>query len=263
MDQKYFSIINNKVNNVLEPLGYKKNNVISENDEITSLFTGTDMAYMIIYYNDRKVVVLQACAMTEDGPDNEWKSMATWMFDPEADGEREAESIGNDFAETLRGPIKAKTRSQKKKKNSDDGNADPLFFSKRLVNVFPELKEEIRDEQDGYDPFRGVTFTREHVVPKVNALLKRGSKQDINKLGAILNAQYNNGDIDTRSIITIVVLNSIDTKESADLMYNALDDDLKKAWDHAKKYKGKKVKPEKKKAKKLTMAERLGVLDSK
>lgn len=263
MDQKYFSIINNKVNNVLEPLGYKKNNVTSESDEITSLFTGSDMAYMIIYHNDRKVIVLQACAMAEDGPDNEWKSMATWMFDPETDGEKEAESIGNDFAETLRGPVKAKARSQKKKKNSDDGNADPLFFSKRLVNVFPELKDEIRDEQDGYDPFRGVTFTKEHIVPKVNALLKGGSKQDINKLGAILNAQYNNGDIDTRSIITIVVLNSIDTKESESIMYDALDDELKRAWDHAKKYKGKKVKPEKKKAKKLTMAERLGVIDSK
>ena len=103
-------------------------------------------------------MVLETCAMTDDGPDNDWKTLSTWMFDPERDTEKEAESIGNDFVQSISAPTREKAvRSAKKKKKDDEGNATPLFFSKRLVNVFPELKEEIKAEEDGYDPFRGVS----------------------------------------------------------------------------------------------------------
>lgn len=260
MINKAFELITGKVEAALSTQGYERVGVANQaGDEMVSLFTSEAVAYSVVYYKKKKHMVLETCAMTDEGPDNDWKTLATWMFDPDTDTMKEAESIANDFDSIVAAPTRIRTvKAAKKKKKDDEGNADPLFFAKRLVNVFPELKEEIRNEEDCYYPFRGATFTRASVVPKVNALLARGNKQEIDKLSSILSAQYDAGDMDTRSIITIIVLNSIDSPEKEAVLFDKLSPALQKAWKAAKRFKGKKVAPEKKKKPKMTMAERLG-----
>ncbi len=246
MIKKAFNIVVDKVGAVLESQGYKKNKVDnSDSNEMVALFTGENVAYSVIYYIDKMHMVMRSCAMTDDGPDNEWKTMATWMFNPETDTEREASSIGNDFAEAVSTPVNIKRVKQtKKKKSSDEGSADPVFLYKRLVKFFPELKAEIKEEEDSYYPFRAVTFAREKVVPKINSMLTLGVKADITKLMGILSAQYLNGDPDTRAIVTIVILNSVDSKH-LEIIQPLMSDELLKAHKGALKFKGKKVKPEK------------------
>lgn len=246
MIKKAFNIVVDKVGAVLESQGYKKNKVDnSDSNEMVALFTGENVAYSVIYYIDKMHMVMRSCAMTDDGPDNEWKTMATWMFNPETDTEREASSIGNDFAEAVSTPVNIKRVKQtKKKKSNDEGSADPVFLYKRLVKFFPELKAEIKEEEDSYYPFRAVTFAREKVVPKINSMLTLGVKADITKLMGILSAQYLNGDPDTRAIVTIVILNSVDSKH-LEIIQPLMSDELLKAHKGALKFKGKKVKPEK------------------
>lgn len=231
----------------VEPMGYKKLSISNaEENEIVSLYANDAIAYSVIYYIDKQRMVLESCQMTEDGPDNEWRSLATWMFDPETNDKRDATSIANDFIATVTAPQKIKTQRQaKKKKRDEDGNVDPLFLFKRLVQIFPELRDEVFLEEDSYSPFRSATFAKNSVVPKVNALLKSKNKQLITKLGALLSAQYKNGDMDCRSVITIVILNGIEDEASQELMNEALDEVLSRAWKFAKKFKGKNVKPEK------------------
>ena len=253
-----FEHISGKVETALEPQGFKKEKISSmDENEMVSLFTSETMAYSVVYYVDEQHMVLRECAMTDDGPNNEWKTLATWMFDPEHDTLKEASSIANDFCDALSAPSAIKKAKQAKKtKKSDEGNADPVFLMKRFMTLFPELKDEIRYEQDCYYPFRGVTFAREKVVPKVNDLVKEGKAADLKKLGQILSTQYGNGDPDTRSIITIVILNSI-PEEYDERIEEYLDDNLKKAFSFAKKYRNKTVKPEKPKKKRKTVAQRL------
>ena len=86
--------------------------------------------------------------------------------------------------------------------------------------------------------------------------MKTGKAADLKKLGQILSTQYGNGDPDTRSIITIVILNSISAEYDAKIE-EYLDDNLKKAFTYAKKYRNKTVKPEKEKKKRPTVAQRL------
>lgn len=245
MINKAFKIVCDKTFEVLEPQQYKRVNVDSNNeDEIVALFTSENVAYSVIYFVEKMHMVLRTCAMTDEGPDNEWKTLATWIFDPDHDTEKEAQSIGNDFADTIGSPVNVKRTKQTKKKKSEDGSSDPLFLSKRLVKVFPELQEEIRLEEESFEKFRGVTFTKMFVVPKVQDLVKRGHKGDISKLMGILSAQYLKGDRDTRAIITIVILNSIDT-QYRDIIEPMMSDELSKAYKNGLKYKNKKVKPEK------------------
>ena len=170
---------------------------------------------------------------------------------------KEAGSIANDFCDALSAPSAVKKAKQTKKaKKSDDGNADPLFMAKRFITLFPDIQDEIREEQDCYYPFRGATFARASIVPRVNRLVHEGKTGDLKKLGAVLTAQYTNGDVDTRSIITIVILNAIPAEDEAKIE-EYLGDNLKKAFTYAKKYRTKTVKPEKEKKKKKTIAQRL------
>ena len=250
MINKAFEIVNKKVEESLSQQGYVRRNVTgTDSNELVTLYTGEATAYSVIYYKDKKHMVMRSCSMTEDGPDNEWKTIGTWIFDPATDSEREAESIGNDFAENVSSPIfvQASKVQKKKKKNSDDGSGDPLFFSKRLVAVFPELKDEIKEEEDGYEQFRGVTFAREFIVPKIDRLLRENKKSEIDKLADILSAQYGYCDLDTRSIITIVILNSVTEENHKEALRENMSAELVKAWKAAEKYRGKKVKPAKKK----------------
>lgn len=252
--KKAFGIITDKLGETLKAQGFAKQKVESSNaNELVSLYTGENVAYSVIYYMDKMLCVLRSCTMTDDGPDNEWKTMATWMFNPESDSEKEADSIGNDFVEAVSNSAAVKRVKQTKKKKSDEGNADPLFLAKRFMVLFPELKDEIRKEQELKETFRGVYFTRTFILPRIDDLLKKGVKSEINKLAQILSTQYQNGDMDTRSIITIVILNSIDLKYREKLQ-EKMSDELKKAWEFALKFKGKKVKPEKVKKKKSPLS---------
>lgn len=138
---------------------------------------------------------------------------------------------------------RAKQVKQKKKKD-DDGTADPKFLAKRFVTYFPELREEIKNEEDCYFPFRGATFAKEHIAPKIPMYIKRANKNEIEKFANVFNVQYNNGDVDTRAIITIVLLNSLDDAEY-NALYEHFNDELKVAALNARAFKGKTVKPEK------------------
>ncbi len=248
--EKAFEIVNKKFEAAVAPQGFTAQNVTSaDSRELVKLYTGETTAYSVIYYMDKKHMVLRSCDMNDGAPDNEWKTIATWMFDPETDSEKEADSIGNDFVDNVSAPVFKQTaqKKKKKKKDSDDGNGDPVFFSKRLMAVFPELRDEIREEQENYEEFRAVTFTKEHIVPKVQELLNSGSDREIDKLAEVLSGQYSYGDIDTRPLITIVILNSITDGAQKEAIKREMSEELQKAWAAAEKYRGKKVKPAKEK----------------
>lgn len=245
--ERAFEIVNKKVEAALTEQGFTAQNVTSaDSGELVKLYKNETTAYSVIYFKDKKHMVMRSCDVADGEPDNEWKTIATWMFDPNCDTEKEAESIGNDFVDNVSTPVfKQVPKKKKKKKDSDDGNGDPVFFSKRLVAVFPELRDEIKEEQDYYEEFRAVTFTKEHIVPKVKALMASGDADTIDKLADVLSGQYSYGDIDTRPLITIVILNSITDEKEKEAIRSNMSDELKKAWAAAEKYRGKKVKPAK------------------
>lgn len=257
--KKAFDFIVGKVEEELVKSGYTKQKVAAENsNEFVALFTSQNIAYSVVYLKDKQQMVLRSCTMTEDGPDNEWKTLATWLYDDEFADQKDAESIANDFVEGVSGTIAIKRAKQvkQKKKKDDDGTADPKFLAKRFVTYFPELKDEIKNEEDCYFPFRGATFAKEHMVPKIQTYIKRASKPELKKFSGVFNVQYGNGDVDTRAIITIVILNSL-SDEDFNCIVEYFDDDLQKAARAARKYKDKTVKPEKPKKKNLSKATNL------
>ena len=250
--KKAFEFISKRVEDELAKQGYEKQKVSDETGgDLVSLFTSKNVAYSIVYVSEKQQMVLRQAAMTEEGPDNDWKTLATWLYDDSEATQKDAESIANDFIDGVSNTVALKRakQSKTKKKKSDDGNADPKFLAKRFITVFPELREEIQNEEDYYFPFRGATFAKEHIAPKLPAYIKRSSNKDLEKLGAIFSTQYGNGDADTRAVITTVLINSLDEADYTKLG-EFFNDELKVAAKFARKYKDKTVKPEVVKVKK-------------
>lgn len=252
-----FESVSDKVEKALLGKGFKKENVNSTDKELTALFTG-DCAYTVIYYIDKKRMVLRSCEMQDDEPDNSWKTIATWIFDPEVDTAKEVEAIGNDFVETIHGAKQtAIIKAQKKKKKDGESNVDPLFFANRMVNFVPELKEDIAYERSHYAEFRGITFADEKICPKLKAYIQKASDKEMEKLSLVLSDLYKSGDLDTKGIITYIILNSLDEKDY-ERAVSQFSDSNKKIAKAARKLIGKKIKPEKpQKPKRNFMAETL------
>ena len=260
LDQKAFDLIVEKTGAALTPQGFQRDK--DGENETTALFVGESVAYSVFFDEEKKQFELRACAMTDDGPDEKWKILSRWLFEPEERPLAEAESIANDFVETIEGPRRvAAVQTAKRKAKGGESNADPLFFYNRLVGIFPDLRGEITEERSWYGMVRGVTFAKEHVLPKIESLLSAGRPEQIKRLCDILGDMYAAGDMDVRSIITIVLLNGIHDPETVEQkMVPQFRKELQEAYRAGKKYRGKTVKPEKKKKQKKYSAETLNDL---
>jgi hypothetical protein len=263
LEQKAFDLITEKVGAALAEQGFAKaEGEWKDGNGRAAVFTAEEAAYSVYYNEKSKRFELRTCEMDDGKPDGKWKCISMWLFDPETDSKAEAESILNDFIETIQGPKRvAELKTKKKRKKDDENNPDPIFFFNRFVGIFPELKEELAEEKAKYGDVRAVTFTRNSLLPKIEALCAQTQKKDaIKRCCDLLNDMYVAGDMDVRSIITIVILNGIENQTALENMKPFFSDDLKKSHAAALKLKGKKIKPEKKKKETRVVADNLNTL---
>lgn len=253
---KAFEIITGRVERVLLPKGYTKQNVADSDKEMTALYTG-DIAYSVVYYFEKRRILLRSCGMEDGEPDNTWKTIATWLFDPDADTAREAENIGDDFAETIRGPKQVAVQKQKKSKKDGDNTSDPLFFANRMMGYFPELRDEIAYEKAHYESFRGVTFAEEKILPKFKSYIGTLNKNSMEKFSKSLSELYDAGDLDVKGIITYVLLNAIEDDSKFEQLTANFTPENRKIAVEVRKLRGKKIKPEKPKKPNRFIAETL------
>lgn len=247
MENKAFNLITDNIENILKTQSFNNKKVNDSPDEKKAIFEGKSIAYQVSYNYESKKYTLSSCPIVDSQPDLNWNKLSTWLFDPESNNMQDAQDIVNDFISTLKIIKTSKVnKSAKNKSKTDESNVNPLFFMNRLVNVFPELKSEITFEKEHYESFRGVTFTKEKVLPLINSLIESNDLIKIKKLCKILSDMYSSGDLDVRGIITYVILNFIDNNKKITMIEEYLSPELKKSFQNTRKIKGKKIKPEKK-----------------
>lgn len=266
MEQNAFVYVTQKMGEALQARGFSQvKDTAAEKDRQCSVFTGDDLAYSVVYQTEKKRFELKKCGMTDDGPDEEWKSVSVWLYDPETDSMSQVQNIVDDFTESVAGQKqKAAGQAQKKKRRKDeDNNVDPIFFFNRCIGLFPGLKDEMSDERSLYGEVRSVAFAREKVLPMMEELCTSGGNASaVSRCATLLSEMYVAGDLDVRSIITIVLLNGL-SESAVEAMKPNFSPELAKAYKSGIKMKGKKVKPEKKKKRSKIMAATLNDMDRK
>lgn len=251
MQQKAFTLVSSRLYNVLKPRGFVKEQ--GKNDLEIIFKNNNNMAYKLAFDTQNNRYDLSSAISSDIANDYQWKSMSTWLFDPQIDTMKSAENIADDFVQTLARHRKNNAiKKGKKKKKDEDNYVDAAFLVNRLVSFFPELRDDIANEKETYQTLRCVTFTKEKIVPKINQVVANNwDSATASKLFKLLSDLYNEANLDARGIITFVILNSIDDKQQVNTIEKYLSDDLRKTWTESRKLKGKNIKPERKKKKSL------------
>lgn len=250
MEFNAFAWIQDALGEELEKQGFQGPEPLEEEGQAV-MFSTEEVAYSLRYDRKSQRFELRSATLNGDGEPGSWRSLSTWLFDEQTGDKGDAESILNDFLDVVRGPKRVAAVQQKRKRGKDDErNVDPLFFFNRLVNIFPELKEELNEEKIVYGQVRAVTFTKEHVAPKCQELAERyPDSEPCGKLCALLDDMYKNGDLDLRSVITAALFNTMSDAAFASLQ-ERVGEELGKDLKYTRKLKGRKIKPEKKKKQK-------------
>ena len=261
MEFNAFSLIQDALAEELKKQEFRDPEPLAYEDGQAVMFATDEVAYALRYNQKSQRFELCSTALTEAGNPTEWRSLSVWLYDLEKGERADAESIANDFLEVIRGPkrVEAIQRQKGKRAKGEDRNVDPQFFINRLVNIFPELREEINEERILYGQVRPVHFVKEKVVPRVQQLASRNQDTDaFRKLCALLDDMYKNGDLDTRAILTHSLLNSMSDNAFPSL-YENVGEELQKDLKYTRKLRNKNIKPEKKKKPRKKVEARLKV----
>jgi len=257
MEQQALELIAGKLDTALKTNGYAltwEDNDAEGQLSTYALLTGKDAVYGVFYETTKKRFLLRTCGLSVDEPDNKWVDLSIWLFDPEIDEVRDAESIANDFIDSLTTETKTITKNKKRTRTDDENNVDPIFFINRFLTIFPELKEDLQEHRFYHTDILPVYFIREKVAQKVIAAwtdrYNGGLDSKLSeRLCTLLNDCYKNGDLDTRAIITQIILNSIQDAELELAVEKKLSPSLCGVWKAGRKYRDNPAKPEKEKQK--------------
>ena len=257
MDIKAFELIQDGLYEELQKQGFGEPQHVEDPAGRLVMFATADVAYGLLYDSKQQRFELRSTTLKEGGKPGNWRSLSLWLFDEKEGTRADAESILNDFLEVVRGPKRVAVVQQKRRGKDGERSVDPLFFMNRLVNIFPELKDELNQEKIVYGQVRYITFIKAHVLSRCQDLaMKYPNSDPMKKLCALLDDMYKNGDLDTRSIVTIGLLNNLDDS-AFQVFQEHVGEDLKKDIKFTRKLKGKNIKPERKKKTKKVVAKPL------
>ena len=243
-----FNTVKTKMLEGLSAQGYQ---LLSENtagSRMTAVLANDEEKLMLEY--DKNLFALYRGAADADEVD--LAKSQTYLFDKAAgDGVREAAGVANEFLETLQKKAGAgiaaapQQRKRSKDKNSDEN--DVIFFINRVVTVMPECRTPLTQHKNHYEQLLPRKFCDEVIVAAQKDLMKSGEKARIAEYFQLLDTMYSKGDLDTRSVIMQVLLAAVDSRDY-DRVEKYFSDDNRKAWAAARKFYGKKVRPEQKSA---------------
>lgn len=199
MENKYFDSVLSEMQEIIKQADLKVEGNILTNDT---------KSVKIEYLEDKQIYQM-SIANIEDGNVGEYKQLSAWLFD-DSQTAKDAESVGIDFADALRkefGIVKKNSYANNAidlptaQKGSDyDINA----LTKKMLDIFPALKDEYKTHVAHYGNFLYLNFFGEHLVPRVVRLFEEGTSKQIKKFYNTILEFYVQGD--SATINTVVVI---------------------------------------------------------
>lgn len=167
-------------------------------------------AAFVEYNDDRQMYILKTADIAEDGS-FELTEANAWLFD-DSQNASDAVAVGIDFTSTLRSELGIKHKRSATATSaidlptaSKDGNYNITAFTKKVLDVFPVLKDDYKQHVAIYGNFLYLNFFGEKLVPQIKATLKENNKKAVKKMFSVFENGYLQGDRDTVNTIVAVI----------------------------------------------------------
>ena len=244
--KEYFDSVRTKLLEGLAEGGYsiKSENYTGKN--LTAVLGNETDALRLEYSTGEKKFILSrgeaGCA------DADFVQSQVYLFDPEAgDDMRQTASVANEFLDTLQSkkPQTGGAYRRKKEKDKDSDESSAVFFVNRIATVLPECREPLLKHKSHYGTVLPRHFCEEVVTVAVADIFAKGEKGKQRAFADLLNTIYPTADMDAKAIIMQVIMPVISDERDVEFFEELVSAEYKKAWNAAKRYFGKDVKPEK------------------
>lgn len=196
MDNRYIEKVLEELNPLFAEQGFKEADGVYKNDK---------KAVKVEYNESRQSYVLFVADIDEDGKQTDFSELTAWLFD-DSQNEKDALSVGMDFADTLRKNmgIKAKISAATAVElpTATKGGAVKIAgFTKKLLDIYPQYKDEYKEHVALYGNFLYLNFFAKTLVVQIKEAMQSGNKKTVKKLYELLENGYINGDKDTINAI--------------------------------------------------------------
>ncbi|MDE5604536.1 MAG: hypothetical protein K2I73_03010 [Eubacterium sp.] len=207
-----YKIIEKYLADTNKELGFSKVNTEDE----TLTFKGNKGIYRLSYDTEANVLSTEY-AFEDDGNETEFKNVSKSLFELDRVDERDCRSTANETAYEIK-PLfaekkKANLDSVKMPKGISRGKAksglisyDVDSLANRFGVLYPEFKDDIKQNIVDYGDFLPETFFKEIGTPKVLDVIKNGDKAEQKKLFKMLNEVYEDGTNEVQDIIGVSIL---------------------------------------------------------
>ena len=184
----------------MEPLLSEQGFKAGENGEFSN-----DTKKVLVAYDEEKQMYRFSIADI----DGDYKEVSAWLFD-DSQNAKDASSVGIDFVATLRKELgitakRVGNNNIELPSASKSGNMTVTGFAKKMLDVYPTMKEEYKEHIAVYGNFLYINFFGESLVPNLKNTFENGSKKQIKKLYDVFEDAYLKGDKDTVNILVAVL----------------------------------------------------------
>lgn len=215
-----FSIIEKNLSKANEELGFKKSN--RADNSVT--FSGDKGSYRIVYDEKQKILSFE-CSYDQESDD--FKTISRSLFELEGATDKDVKSASNEALDEMEHLFKARKKvdlekvkmpksvSRTKAKNGII-SYDVDSLANRFGALYPEFKNDIKQNVADYGEFLPETFFMEIGTPKVLDVIKNGKPEEQKKLFKMLGEVYEDGTNEVQDIIGVTILGEM--KNDPDMM---------------------------------------------
>ena len=214
MDNRYYENVIAEMQGFIDENGFKKTDNGFANEK--KAFT--------VKYNDEKQMYVLSVADVEEGKAGEYRDINSWLFD-DSQNAKDAGSVGIDFVSSLRKELGIKAVRRSSALNAIDmpsaskGDVIEIAgFTKKILDVFPTLKDLYKEHVSVYGNFLYMNFFGEHLIPILKKLFETGTKKQIKKFYEVLENAYIKGNKDTVNVCVAILCAT--AKDSPDATAN-------------------------------------------
>ncbi len=206
----------NLISKTLEPQAAELGFTAVKTDDGSIVYNGEKGAFKVYHNADNDVLYLDV-SYDWQGNDTKFETLSKSLFEINSVTDRDCKSAANEIAEEITGlfgarkqvdleKVKMPKAVSRSKAKSGSVNYDTDSLANRFGVLYPEFKNDIKQNIAKYGEFLPETFFTEIGNAKVLDVIKNGDETEQKKLFKMLGEVYEDGTNEVQDIIGVTIL---------------------------------------------------------